>query len=221
VRQKCRAQRFPLVERWVGCGLRNQMRNSLVGTPSTRSVGVACEGHGAEAAPIRASRRQRPDPSGADSATRRTRATCQLPKMILVTYKSDVHPRSKVRKHGSRGRLQNGCSACRATPLARPMALPAWLTPGASGSPPVVSNLVSFTSAQERPRTAATPRCPSRRTSAGQGESWPADRLGPPSAAGAGQGCLPARRRRWRTTPPGACLRSGRARRGSRHEQRG
>ena len=169
------AQRFPLVERWVGCGLRNQMRNSLVGTPSTRSVGVACEGHGAEAAPIRASRRQRPDPSGADSATRRTRATCQLPKMILVTYKSDVHPRSKVRKHGSRGRLQNGCSACRATPLARPMALPAWLTPGASGSPPVVSNLVSFTSAQERPRTAATPRCPSRRTSAGQGESWPAD----------------------------------------------
>jgi len=31
----------------------------------------------------------RSDPSGADSATRRTRATCQLPKMIMVTHKSD------------------------------------------------------------------------------------------------------------------------------------
>jgi len=41
--------------------------------------------------------------------------------------------------------------------------------------PPVVSNLVSFASVQGRPRTSATPCCPSWRTSAGQGKSWPAD----------------------------------------------
>ncbi len=39
--------------------------------------------------------------------------------------------------------------------------------PGASGSLPVVSNLVSFTSVQGRTWTVAKPRCPSRRTSAG------------------------------------------------------